>query len=776
MKYSPRSPNPADANALKLHPDDLNDLRRSGLSDSMIAAMDCFSVEPEEIQSLTGVKAPYPGYAIPYHGVEDQTGDRYCRIRLRGPVGDMRYVSGRGEDTQVYDPPGRADLPAEILVITEGEKKAAKAVQEGIACIGIQGVHSWCDAAGRAVEKAAEIPVNAKTAPTPGLLGIAKGYKKVLVLGDSDLLGNPQGRRGMELLVKSLGHNGIRCVVGYCPPAIIFDEGEPRVVKQGIDDWLLKDRFTAAESIPALYFASEVAENEITDSDNAQSIADLFGRELAYSRGVWYRWEKPIWRIDDCGARRKLASKVAGHYRAHAERLRELARKVAGPYGSREESYPDILENWVAPTRIAIKYASAAATKIENLHHMEAAFTIAQAHLSVPSDAWDRDAHLLAVSNGVIDLCSGALQEPTPELKMTRMAGAAYDPHAHAPSFHAFLDRVQPDPAMRDYLQRLAGYSAMGHAREQKFFTFLGGGANGKGTFMGAIMAALGAYAVKATPGLLAEQPPGKPRNDVAALAGARLVSFSETSANLRIDEALIKAMTGQDLMTARFLYGEFFTFQPCCTPILDTNHAPSPRDPGEGIWRRFEIVPWEVMIPAEQRDEELRERLLGELPGILKWIIDGARKYDESGLSNVSRIRDETCSLRESCDLVGRWVEACVARDLNGRARSSDLYRHFSRWVIAQGEKDIMSNKAFAKELKRKGFENRKSNGLSVWLGVRIRDDLGLASTDMELDARLTAPSINSMPITSSEQVRSRLVDHPDHERRMTPAGNHIV
>jgi hypothetical protein len=116
----------------RLRPDDLADLRRSGLSDKMIAAMGCFSVEAPEIEKLTGVKVPSPGYAIPYAGIADQTGSEYVRIRLHNPSNDMRYVSGRGDDPQVYVPAGLAELQSdELLVITEGEKKSAKAVQEG---------------------------------------------------------------------------------------------------------------------------------------------------------------------------------------------------------------------------------------------------------------------------------------------------------------------------------------------------------------------------------------------------------------------------------------------------------------------------------------------------------------------------------------------------------------------------------------------------------------------------------------------------------------------
>ena len=129
-----------------LHKDDLEDLRRSGLSADTIAAMGCHSLDKAAIRELTGVKVRCGGYAIPYLGLLDQTGRPYLRIRLREPLDGMKYVSGKGDDPQLYIPPRLTDLPkADLLVVTEGEKKAASAVQVGIHCVGLQGVGSWSD-------------------------------------------------------------------------------------------------------------------------------------------------------------------------------------------------------------------------------------------------------------------------------------------------------------------------------------------------------------------------------------------------------------------------------------------------------------------------------------------------------------------------------------------------------------------------------------------------------------------------------------------------------
>ena len=201
---------------LELHPDDLVDLRRSGLSDVTISSMNCSSSEVDTIRLRTGVEqVTSGGYRIPYSGITDQTGEPYMRWRLRQPIDGMRYVAGVGDDPQLYVPPALTTLPsADLLVVTEGEKKAAKAVQEGIHCVGVQGVWSWCNPDGRAIEMVEGDRVTEDTAPLKALVDLASGYKYVLVLGDSDLIDNsprqkiPSGEQRDRRFFAPLGNDG----------------------------------------------------------------------------------------------------------------------------------------------------------------------------------------------------------------------------------------------------------------------------------------------------------------------------------------------------------------------------------------------------------------------------------------------------------------------------------------------------------------------------------------------------------------------------------------
>jgi putative DNA primase/helicase len=711
----------------ELHPDDLADLRRSGLSDQTIISMGCFSVEANAIRDRTGVdRLKVPGYGIPYLGLFDQTGQPYVRWRLREPIGKMRYTSGAGDDAQLYVPPALAALPeSDLLIVTEGEKKAAKAVQEGLHCVAIQGVWNWCDSGYRAVEKLEGEGVSEDTEPLSTLMQMARGYRRVLVLGDSDLVVNHQARRGFELLAKSLALRGIRAALAFCPPAVADSSDGKAVKKQGLDDWLVADRSRAVRNILPLFYAAEVARDGIGDTYNALAFAEIATGQLAYSQGIWRYWNGSIWVTDDCGTRRSLVPKLAGIYRGKEDSLHSLLRKVTAPFAPMSNSNrPVEIDKWSAPVLIAIEELNDAARKIGNLRGIDAALALAQSQLRVPDDIWNRDPHLLAVKNGVVDLRTSAVIPFSADQWITRCAGASYEPSAASDLFREFLEQVQPDPEMRDYLQRLAGYCATGLANEQKFYSFVGGGANGKSSYIGLLMDVFGDYAVKGPLSLLAEQSPDKPRNDLAALQGARMVSISETPENLRLDEATVKAVTGQDVISARFLHREFFQFRPCFTPILDTNHHPQPRDPGEGIWRRLVVVPWTVMIPEAERDQHLRERLLKELPGILAWVIEGARLYLASGLPKLATLTGVTQSLRDSCDDLGRWMEAHIVQGPQFREQSSVLYRSFCLWNENEGNVYKISQRTFTQRLADRGFAAEKQHGKMFWPGLRIRQE----------------------------------------------------
>ena len=238
----------------------------------------------------------------------------------------------------------------------------------------------------------------------------------------------------------------------------------------------------------------------------------------------------------------------------------------------------------------------------------------------------DADPWVLNASSGTIDLHTGELYPHRHEDAITLLAGAAYRPDADAPTWRAHLGRCQPDPDVRAFLQRLAGYSAIGDTQQHVIAISHGAGANGKSTTHNAISHALGDYSHQATTDLLTQprRASGQATPELADLRGRRLVVVAETREDHRLAVEHVKAITGGDPITARHLYSNLFTFEPSHTVWLQTNHKPRITDPGHAIWRRVQLIPWTVTIPDHEQDPAIEQQLALELDGILAWIVQG--------------------------------------------------------------------------------------------------------------------------------------------------------
>lgn len=276
--------------------------------------------------------------------------------------------------------------------------------------------------------------------------------------------------------------------------------------------------------------------------------------------------------------------------------------------------------------------------------------------------------HLLNTGNCIVDLRDGSTMPHDPALLLADIAGADYDPDAKAPMFEAFLERVQPDPAMRDYIQTVAGYSATGETTEQAFFLHFGSGANGKSVFLEIIRRILGTMGQKVARDTLYSkggQTGGVP-SDIAAMVGARLLTASETAAGRKLDDERIKELVGGEAQRARHLYGTFFDFQPTGKIHLGTNHLPPMESGGHGMARRLRVVPWDVRIPEAEQKKGLEELIVAnEAAGVLAWLVRGAQRWYAEGLVTPQRVTDRTAVHIDDADPVWPFIrERLITED----------------------------------------------------------------------------------------------------------------
>ena len=286
---------------------------------------------------------------------------------------------------------------------------------------------------------------------------------------------------------------------------------------------------------------------------------------------------------------------------------------------------------------------------------------LAQSEPDIPAriTEFDTDPLLLNCANGVLNLATGELMPHAPARRLSKITTIAYDPMAACPLWLEFLDRVMgSDDDMIDYLQRAMGYTLTGHTGEQCLFFTHGNGANGKSVFLEILLQMAGEYGTNArADSFMVKQQSGIP-NDIARLVGMRFVGVNETETGQRMAESLVKDLTGGDTISARFLHREFFTFRPEFKLWIRGNHKPSIRGTDDGIWRRIHLIPFEVQIPEAERDPNLPEKLHAELPGILRWAVEGAIAWQRDGLRVPEKVKAATSEYRTEMDRLADFID----------------------------------------------------------------------------------------------------------------------
>jgi putative DNA primase/helicase len=275
---------------------------------------------------------------------------------------------------------------------------------------------------------------------------------------------------------------------------------------------------------------------------------------------------------------------------------------------------------------------------------------------------------------------------------LTKIVPVDYDPTARAPRFQAFLDRIQPLPEMRRYLQRWFGYSMTGLTNEQKFAFFYGSGANGKSVLVDLMAKIMGDYAASAK----IESITGRNRRgggdatpDLIPLIGARFVRTSEPDEGQRLQEGLIKELTGGEPILVRALNENFVLVYPIFKLTISGNHKPEIHGGDDGIWRRVMLVPFEVQIPPDERDPDLGAKLWEERAGILNWLVEGLKQYLQHGLMVPDQVAAATAEYREDSDPLATFLTLCchVTGDPTKSMPARELNHAFSYWMMDTGK-----------------------------------------------------------------------------------------
>lgn len=454
---------------------------------------------------------------------------------------------------------------------------------------------------------------------------------------------------------------------------------------------------------------SKLREYEYTEAGQGEAFSYLFADRLRYIPGVgWVIWTGTRWQPD--------SREAIIQYAVMAARARRAAVQAEPPPQGDSDEVQDALRK----REQALKWTMGAEnySKIRNSIGMGKTVP----GMITPHYEFDRDKHLLGVQNGIVNLRTGQLMEPDPDRYITMSTNVPYFPDAQAPRWERFISEIfGGDEELAAYIQRAIGYSLTGDISEQCFFLCYGTGANGKSTLLNTLKALAGEYAANTPFQTFEHKQQSSTGQEIVALRGKRVVMSSETNEGTRLNEARIKAITGGDEITGRFLYERAtITFTPTFKIWLAANHKPTITGGDEGIWRRVRLVPFMVSFPKDKRDPHLEDTLMAELPGVLAWAVRGAMAWHQQGLGEPLIVEEATREYRDESDVLGQFLHECAIEQQGATAKSSLLYEAYQKWMGENGFY-ALSSVRFARSMKERGYEKKHTMTGNVWL------DLGL-------------------------------------------------
>ncbi|MGM1412838.1 phage/plasmid primase, P4 family [Bacillus cereus group sp. BceL300] len=452
-------------------------------------------------------------------------------------------------------------------------------------------------------------------------------------------------------------------------------------------DFINEDAVEVVEDKPKKKF-------RLTELGNAERIAYEYGHVIKYVSDIgWYIWDGKRWKLDTKKEIERITAKV----------LRSL-------YKSEDE--------------LETKWARMCERRNIRMNSIKDLMPL------VPGEReeFDKYKYLFNVENGIVDLKTGKLQQHDRELGLTKITNVSFDENAKCPTWLAFLDQIfLGDQDLVEYMQRLIGYSLTGDISEQIMMFLVGGGSNGKSTFINTIKDLLGEYGKQAKSDTFIKKKDTGANNDIARLVGARFVSAIESEEGEKLSESFVKQITGGEPVLARFLRQEYFEFIPEFKVFFTTNHKPVIGGLDEGIWRRVKLIPFNLNLPSHKRDKRLPEKLSLEMPGILNWAIEGCMKWQQGRLKEPKVVAEATGKYKDDMDILAPFLdEVCYVDERENESitiEAKELYNVYERWCFNSGER-ALGNRSFYRMLETKGFGKTKGSKNRTFLtGITLNE-----------------------------------------------------
>lgn len=448
--------------------------------------------------------------------------------------------------------------------------------------------------------------------------------------------------------------------------------------------------------------------------------ADYYRPIARYNRerGIWYVYDGSVWRPDNGDlAVMEMAKSLADGLLAFALQI--------GDEDTRSRYIKRVQKLQVRKNR---------RTMVED----------AKSVFPVDHSVFDRDARLFNCRNGTLDLRTMEFREHRPADFITLMSGVTYDPDAVCPRWESFISEVMcGDADLAAYLQKALGYALTGDTFLECLFILYGATSrNGKGTTMETFLKIMGDYGKTSNPEMLSARfgasNTSGPSEDIARLAGVRFVNISEPEKRVTFNAALVKRMTGNDTLNARFLHENSFDFRPNFKIFINTNYLPNVSDMALFESGRLKIIPFRRHFNEREQDKGLKGFFAedGNLSGIFNWCLEGYREFLAHGLDDAEAVTDATREYRKDSDRIGQFIEAWLEDGEGYEVRSSAAYKRYVDWC-RENNYNAENVKNFKTAMQGKyAFERRRpkdgGDKTTLILGCRLREEeLGTETDD---------------------------------------------
>lgn len=467
---------------------------------------------------------------------------------------------------------------------------------------------------------------------------------------------------------------------------------------------------------------SEGMDFERNDIGNGQRFALQWRDQVRWvpAYDQWLVWRDKTWEPDEDQEVMRMAIKTVREMKREAEYIEEEKEKS-----------------------VFLKFVASSSNE-PRLHSM---LRMAKSNkgITMPAERFNANRQQLVCANGTLLLpleFSGETVRRIPSIQEhynTIQTGTEWHDGAEMPEWDKFLERFQPDPEVRAWLQKLAGYSLLGANPRRLMVAALGDTSTGKSTFAEAVAGALGAYGGSANMTIFRDNQDDRARPDILRVMPMRFIYAEEASRSWHLHPDQIKRITGGTPLTARGMRSNIYVDQvPAFTPWLVTNHAPTIEGADAALWRRLVVVPFDVQIPKAEEDARFAGRLASEegRAAILAWLVAGYRAYlaDPDSLQVIpagamvanAKFRAEVSDLAV---FINDVCEVGAKEDPEYRAGPEDLYQTYRAWCESNGVqgRDIMSGTKFGREVSGEWPKVKvKVDGKGIWVrkGIRIRPD----------------------------------------------------